>query len=185
MPRNTIRDIVIPGGRRPKRPAVGDNIKRPPYEEENRFRPPLPSDERIPRRGRRPSLLYISVAVILFLALGFLAISMVLSGAQVTIYPKHERLVVDGTFSAIPSKDTGEGLKYETVELSVTKTETVPATGREQVEQKASGKIIVYNDYNTVDQRLIRNTRFETPDGQIYRIDKSTVVPGQTRDGGG
>lgn len=183
MARNTIRDIVIPGGRRPKRPPVDSNIKRPPYEEENRFRP-APPREPMPSRGKRPSILYISVAVILFLALGFLAISMVLSGAQVTIYPKHERLVVDGTFSAIPSKETGEGLKYETVELSVTKTNTVPATGREQVEQKASGKIIVYNDYNTIDQRLIRNTRFETPDGQIYRIDKSVVVPGQTKEGG-
>ncbi len=179
MAKSTIRDILPPEGRRPKRPAVVSEIRRPSHEEEDSFRPDTPH-MRVPRRNR-PSILYIGFAVILLIALGFLAMSMVLSGAQVTIYPKHERLVVDGTFSATPSFEEGTGLSYETVELSLTKTGTVPATGREQVERKASGNIIVYNNYNTIKQRLIRNTRFETPDGQIYRIDKSVVVPGRTR----
>lgn len=56
----------------------------------------------------------------------------------------------------------------------------VEATGEERVDRKASGQIIIFNDFNTSSQRLIKNTRFETPEGLIYRVDKSIVVPGQT-----
>ena len=46
------------------------------------------------------------------------------------------------------------------------------------MERKASGQIIVYNAYNDNNQKLIKNTRFETPDGKIYRIQASIIVPG-------
>jgi hypothetical protein len=38
---------------------------------------------------------------------------------------------------------------------------------------------VIYNDYSREDQRLVKNTRFETPDGLIYKIPESVVVPGQ------
>ena len=47
------------------------------------------------------------------------------------------------------------------------------------MERRASGSVIVYNDYNKESQRLIKNTRFETLDGKIYRIRESVIVPGQ------
>ena len=58
------------------------------------------------------------------------------------------------------------------------------ATGKEEVSLKASGRIVIYNNYNTAKQRLVRNTRFETPPGFIYRINKSIDVPGQTTEAG-
>jgi hypothetical protein len=59
----------------------------------------------------------------------------------------------------------------------------VSASGEEIVAEKASGTIIVYNDYSSADQRLIKNTRFETPEGLVYRINESIVVPGQKKSG--
>ena len=56
--------------------------------------------------------------------------------------------------------------------------EIVEATAEKEVSQKASGKIIIYNNYSTVSQRLINNTRFEANSGKIYRINSSIVVPG-------
>lgn len=52
------------------------------------------------------------------------------------------------------------------------------ATGVKSVEQKATGTITIWNAYNTQAQFLIKNTRFETPDGKIYRIINDVTVPG-------
>ncbi len=53
------------------------------------------------------------------------------------------------------------------------------ATGEKQVSTQASGIIIIYNNYNATAQRLVKNTRFETPEGLIYRITDSVTVPGK------
>ncbi|HBT74679.1 TPA: hypothetical protein DEB29_01575 [Candidatus Wolfebacteria bacterium] len=60
-----------------------------------------------------------------------------------------------------------------------------PATGSgKSIERKATGKITVYNEYNSSSQPLIAGTRFETPDGKIFRLKERIVVPGAKTDGG-
>ena len=71
------------------------------------------------------------------------------------------------------------------VTTSRTASTTVKATGTEQVSQSASGVITIYNDYSTAPQTLITNTRFEAPDGNIYRIHQGVTVPGATASAGG
>ena len=53
-----------------------------------------------------------------------------------------------------------------------------PATGRKEVAKKAGGIITVYNAYSSDPQPLVARTRFETPDGKIFRIVKELIVPG-------
>ena len=57
----------------------------------------------------------------------------------------------------------------------------ITATEEEFVSTKASGKIIIYNDYSTADQKLLATTRFESPSGKIYKIKDSVNVPGQKK----
>jgi len=57
-------------------------------------------------------------------------------------------------------------------------TELFPASNRKFMERKATGKITIYNAYNTEPQVLVKTTRFETPEGKIYRIDNRVIVPG-------
>jgi len=52
------------------------------------------------------------------------------------------------------------------------------ATGKKSVQQKAKGKIIIYNAYSSSPQILIATTRFLAPDGKIFRLEERTVVPG-------
>lgn len=61
----------------------------------------------------------------------------------------------------------------------------VAATEEEYIKTKASGKIVVYNDFGSASQKLIQNTRFEAPNGKIYRIKDPIVVPGKTSNGPG
>ncbi|HEY4496577.1 MAG TPA: hypothetical protein VI432_00295 [Candidatus Paceibacterota bacterium] len=53
-----------------------------------------------------------------------------------------------------------------------------PATGVDTVERKAEGKLTIFNAYSSDSQPLVKNTRFVTPDGKIFRIYNDIVVPG-------
>ncbi len=53
-----------------------------------------------------------------------------------------------------------------------------PASGKAVVSQKATGKLTIYNAYSSVAQSLVATTRFSTPDGKIFRLDKAVIVPG-------
>ena len=75
--------------------------------------------------------------------------------------------------------DGGAELSYVVVTTEKTEEKEVPATGESHVEKKAIGTITIYNNYSSANQRLVKNTRFETPNGRIYRISDSVVVPGR------
>ncbi len=53
-----------------------------------------------------------------------------------------------------------------------------PATGKKYVERKASGRIIIYNNFSTDQQVLSSGTRFKAPDGKIFKLVDRVVVPG-------
>jgi hypothetical protein len=113
----------------------------------------------------------------------FFVISLLFGGAKVEITPRQESVVIDGVFKAFREGMTGE-LDFEVMTITRSVSKEVEATGEEFVEEKASGKITIFNNYGTASQRLIKNTRFETPDGLIYRIKDAVTVPGRTTVGG-
>ncbi len=80
------------------------------------------------------------------------------------------------------STNTSIEMGYEPVKISLEKTVSVKATGEEQVTEKSKGRITIYNEYEETEQRLLKETRFESPQGLIFRIPSSVVVPGLTRD---
>ncbi len=53
-----------------------------------------------------------------------------------------------------------------------------PATGKKQVTRKATGTIIIYNAHSSEPQPLVATTRFQTPDGKIFRLVDRITVPG-------
>ncbi len=58
--------------------------------------------------------------------------------------------------------------------------QVVASTGVQQVQEKASGEVTVYNGYSTDSVRLVKNTRFQTPDGLIFRAPADILVPGKS-----
>lgn len=49
---------------------------------------------------------------------------------------------------------------------------------------KIGGVIEIYNAYSAAPQKLVANTRFETKDGKIFRIQNSVTIPGAKVSGG-
>jgi hypothetical protein len=59
-------------------------------------------------------------------------------------------------------------------------TRTFPTTGKDKVVAKAQGTITIFNAFSAKPQALVATTRFESPDGKIFRLVKAVAVPGAT-----
>ncbi len=55
---------------------------------------------------------------------------------------------------------------------------TFKANGKEEVKEKARGTLTVHNSFSSVPQILITKTRFESPNGKIFRTEKQITIPG-------
>ncbi|MEK7115129.1 MAG: hypothetical protein AAB847_02110, partial [Patescibacteria group bacterium] len=53
-----------------------------------------------------------------------------------------------------------------------------PATGEKNLNKKAIGNITIYNNHSSAPQNLVASTRFESPDGKIFRLVEGVTVPG-------
>lgn len=186
-PRKSIRDIPLPEGRQSRAAEIERSIRKP--REEPPIEPAYDGIDDIPpprrdtgEKGPRKILWTIAIALILGVVL---SVFFLYSKATIAIVTKNQTIPVDLT--ATSTKDGTSGtLPYSIVTLE--KDESVALNGTisssTQVEKKASGTITVYNNYSAASQDLIATTRFQTPDGLVYRIDKSITVPGQTTQNG-
>ncbi len=178
----SIRDIPIPEGRRKserlfndvflKKPALaatsaGDDYSSLPP----RQNPNLP-------RGGRTSRKRVWMAVgVTGLVLLFAILSM-FDGATFAYVPKSATLSFDNEVYTAQKTGAG-GLFYSVVKLSREQGLVAPVSEEEPVSRKALGVIIVYNNASTESQRFVENTRFESPSGKIYRIQKAITIPGK------
>lgn len=132
-------------------------------------------------RGGR--LWKIGAAALIIIAV-VVAVGIVRTGADVTVTPKQQTVTVNSSFTAHVEPEAGE-LGYELLSLEADGERQVSASGQEEAEEQAEGTITIYNEYSTESQRLITNTRFESPDGLIFRIFDSVEIPGYTKDSSG
>ena len=75
-------------------------------------------------------------------------------------------------------KDGFFDFPVETISFKITEKDFRPIIGEKEIKTKARGRIVIYNAFSSEDQLLVRRTRFETPDGKIYRISEQIIVPG-------
>ncbi|MEK7121014.1 MAG: hypothetical protein AAB840_02885 [Patescibacteria group bacterium] len=163
--RHSIRDIPL--------------SRRPSYSlpEKQNIKTYNPDDFEQKGTGGKRKIIYLVLA---FVAVCIIIYSTLFASGRITITPKSEVVIFDTEITAL--KEGGE-VSFEIMTLEKELSEEILATGEKQVEERASGKIIIYNNYNDKPQRLIKNTRFETPEGLIYRISDSVVIPGKSGTG--
>lgn len=139
--------------------------------------------DRIDIRDLRKTRLkaWIITCVLLVIAVGGgFAATIMLGGAELTVYPKQREISVGATFTG-SLNPKGDQLGYELLSLAEEGEKRIAAKGQEKVSTKASGKITIYNNFSTTPQRLVKNTRFESTEGLIFRISESVNVPGYTK----
>ena len=153
--------------------------------EESAVEVPIPRRKReyLELEKRKLSKIILWVLAVFSVVVVFFAILSFFVSAEVTITPKQQKMEINSLITARKEASSGE-LQYEVIKVSKDLGKEVVATGEEKVEEKASGKIIIYNKYNSKNQKLIKTTRFQTPGSLIYRIAEDVIVPGTSSKNG-
>ncbi len=123
------------------------------------------------------------VAIVCLIALGILLL-FAFRSTTVTVTPTTHLIVFDQTsqFTAYPAASAATGtLPYtvQTSDLQGSEVVTSEGTTTVQVASKASGTITVVNNYSASRVSLVATTRFETPNGLIFRVPVGVVIPGK------
>ena len=127
---------------------------------------------------------YILLSVVVgVLIISVFSLSALLSKTTLTVYPEFREPTVNAEFTAYPDKREGM-LSYEVITIDATGEKQVAASGEEYVESQAKGMLEIVKT-TAGSERLIKNTRFRSPDGKVFRIQESVVVPGAIKDASG
>ena len=176
-----LQDIrpVEPKKRRPVAPPAHIDEEKEEDEVINITQPPKNNVPHTPFRHKseKKSRTVLYAAIVFFVIVGSaLGLSAVLGKTELTIYPENRTPNINSEFTAYPDNRAGE-LTYEIMTLESTAESQVKASGQVEVEELATGTLEIFKT-TPGSERLIKNTRFRSPDGLIYRITESVVVPG-------
>ncbi|MEX1112882.1 MAG: baseplate J/gp47 family protein [Patescibacteria group bacterium] len=131
-------------------------------------------------KGRRRWKLIGAVAALAIILTGGTAAAVMLPSATVTIVPKTEpfKAEVPVRFSTTaPQADAEENVvPAKTIEVTREGSLEARATGRSIGGESARGEITVVNELNR-NQPLVIRTRFQAPDGRLFRSQSGIVVP--------
>jgi hypothetical protein len=158
------------------------------------FTPPKPAERRQPEPARAkresPTLVggkgkswfagFVVISVLFLVGTGAFIF---LPKAEITVVPMSVAQDIGMEFDG-KTDAAAEGDRVVPVRI-VEKEETVTVTGETSGSSsgngsKASGKILIYNEYGSDAQQLVATTRFQSEDGKIFRLSKGVTVPGVT-----
>lgn len=128
------------------------------------------------KKKKRPRWLLVLILLIAILGGISYAALRVLPRVEIKIFLQKYPLA----FNQAVEASISEGIKLP-AELFTEKRNlqmSFPASGKQNVQKKAQGKIIIYNSYSSEVQNLVAGTRFLTPDNKIFRLTKNITVPG-------
>lgn len=192
MAKNIIQDVIAKD-RRSIRDISVNRVKRPIMRSESRKSVAEDMDDTEEReiktsriekhkKAKNTDFQKMIIWIIAMLSLGFFlfSLSSYLSTATVTVTPKMEKISFDDTYMLKKNAVLSGEFQFEIMTLQKKMSKQLEATETKNLQVKAKGKIIVYNNFNSVPQKFIKNTRFESENGLIYKIPESIVVPGKT-----
>lgn len=124
-----------------------------------------------------------SFAVLATLAYLFLPKATLMIKAKTKTQSVDSNITGDTNVSSINFDSETIPAKSVSAESSIS--ESFNATGNKSVSnQKARGKITIYNEYSNSSQPLVATTRFLSSDGKIFRLVNGVTIPGMETSGG-
>src|SRR3989338_2365826 len=164
----SIRNISMP--QRPRsRPAMNDMRE---YQETSGVPP---------RKSALAGWWIWALAGVCVIVLGILLL-VAMRSTTITVTPRSHTATFDESsrFTAYPAETATSGtLSYTVQTVDLADSEVIASKGTVHSEDKASGTITVYNNYQTSSFKLIKNTRFQSAGGLIFRTPADIVIPGK------
>lgn len=172
-----VTDIIPPSKSRALHPPTPASPPPPPKKQidiDNPKKPKSYSLPNFPNTHKNPKNWKAILVVLAALAV-YVVVSLTFSKLKLELVPKSDLLPIDETLELSKSPKNGE-LIFSEISLVGKKSGEFVSTEKRSVTSKARGTITIKND-NSEAQVLVANTRFESPSGKIYRIEKQVVVP--------
>lgn len=135
-----------------------------------------------PKASSMHALWYIAaLAVVVF----FFSFSFLFEHATIKIIPKSVPVALDSMDIFTAQKDTTnpDAILYTEMTLSGDQSITLPSTDTKVMSNPARGVAVLYNSYSATPYKLAKNTRLQSPDGRIYRLDVAVTIPGYKKSG--
>ena len=123
-------------------------------------------------------IIFVILAIILVMAIMYFS----LSQAIITLTPEYEKQNVGFAVQIINAEindSTNQQISGLVKEVIIENTKNFEAGEITTTESKASGQLTVFNDYSDA-QPLIAKTRFESPNGLIFRLPAGVTVPAKS-----
>jgi len=176
MPKRLLEDIV-------RKPATKEIKKNPKVEEVREVREigeiAIKTETTQTKNRSRFLLWFVALISVVFC---FFAVSFLFAKAKVSITPKTQEVTVNENLSASKDSSSG-GLIFNLVVIPGQENKKIQATGEKEVQEVATGTMVIYNAFSSAPQTLNINTKLEGSNGKIYKTDTKTVVPGMGKDG--
>ena len=145
-------------------------------------------EEEVEEVKERPSFRFftakrvVAFLILLLLIGGGFVLYFILPKAQIIINPKKEDIQFEAEIVADKNIDSidlaNNKIPAQVFQLETDDSRKFPTTGEKEVEEKAKGTILVYNQYSSSEQTLVKTTRFRSEDGKIFRLIDTVVIPG-------
>lgn len=144
--------------------------------------PPIEKSRARTSRSWNPKPILVSLGVLVILGVGGYYISSIFARAVFTIVPRSVEVNVNANY-VFNTTDKPDSQLYAVATATDSVTINVPATDGPKTETKAKGMMTVYNAYSPTARRLIAGTRFDSGNGNVYRLTSSIMIPGYSKSG--
>src|SRR3989344_3128482 len=134
----------------------------------------------LPPNNPRHRLWYFlgALGIVAVLAVTYLLGNIFFTKATVTVTLKQDTAQADTTIIAQKDPTDQKVLPFQLVTIEEGATKEIQSIGTNFIEHKASGQIVIYNNYSSEPQRFVKNTRFQTADGKVFRVNSAITIPG-------
>ncbi len=114
----------------------------------------------------------------------WIAGSIVMARMKVTVSPKTAAVAIDRSVTVWKNSAKQGELSFGSIALPDKREGVFASKEKKSIQERARGTVMIFNKSSKSAQVLVASTRLEDPDGRIYRIPKSVIVPGYTMENG-
>ncbi|MCE9585136.1 hypothetical protein K8Q94_00745 [Candidatus Nomurabacteria bacterium] len=129
--------------------------------------------------GSSFAIWFLALFAVIFL---LFAVSFLFSNAKILITPKSQDVTLNENLSAVKDSNI-DGVSFNLIALNGEESKTLHGGELHNVNLKAKGKVLLYNNFSTTPQSLAIDTRLEGSNGKLYKTDQKITIPGVNKTG--
>lgn len=181
LPKKEEKDFMLAGKLNPKKEEKLESLFRPEKTKDDAKN----NNTSLPPVSGKIKKVFILFSIICVIAVMGVLVYLFLPRAEISVYPRLDIEEIDldlaGDEKYAEINDGSEAFPLQFLEKESSLTESFDASGRTgSSNDKARGKVVIFNEYSNSPQPLVATTRLLAENGKLFRLVKGVTVPGMT-----